>query len=115
MGKKINSRQKGASYEREVANYLKEKGYTAKRGVQFGFGNAEDNPDVKHSLEDIHIECKRVENLNIIKAMDQAVNDCKGTNKKPTVWHRKNGTKTLVTMKMDDFLDLYEKAILNEI
>ena len=113
--KKINSRQKGASYEREISKKLRDYGYSAKRGVQFGSGNANDNPDVKHSLEGIHIECKRVEKLNIHDAIKQAERDCEGTRLSPTVWHRKNGESTLVTMRMEDFLKLYEKALVNEL
>lgn len=113
--KKINVRQKGASYEREVATFLKENGYSAKRGVQFGFGNAEDNPDVIHSLAGIHIECKRVQKLNIHEAMDQAEKDCGGTDKRPTVWHRINGKRTMVTMRAEDFLELYEGNLLSEL
>ena len=43
MGK-INSRAKGARYERELARYLDENGFPARRGQQFAGGS--DSPDV---------------------------------------------------------------------
>lgn len=59
-------------------------------------------------LEYIHIECKRVEHLNIDTAMEQAIRDTKD-NKIPTVFHRKNGKKWLVTMRLEDFIKLYNE------
>lgn len=112
-GKKvINARAKGASFERTIANILKERGYDAKRQIQFGFGS-HDNPDVKHSLEGLHFECKAVENLNLYKAMEQSKKDCEGTDLKPTVVHKKNRKDILITLKFDDFLDLYEEIFDN--
>ena len=43
MGK-INSRAKGARYERELARYFEENGFPARRGQQFAGGS--DSPDV---------------------------------------------------------------------
>lgn len=104
MGK-INSIQKGKAGERELANLLKEKGYSTRRGQQFSGSNGD--ADVV-GLPHIHIECKRVENLNIYKAHAQAVADTKGGT--PTVFHRKNNMPWLVTMSLNDWLDMYQKA-----
>ena len=102
----VNSKQKGARGEREVAALLRSYGYTeAKRGCQYHGGP--DSPDVE-GLADIHIEVKRVERLNITEAMEQAERDCGGAI--PTVWHRKNKTPWLVTMHLDDFMKLYKGA-----
>ena len=63
MGK-INSRQKGAAGERELANWLKQyEGVEARRGQQFS--GSPDSPDVVHSMEGLHIECKQVEALSL--------------------------------------------------
>ena len=59
-------------------------------------------------LDYIHIECKRVEKLNISNAIKQAVNDCKDE-KFPTVFHRKNREEWLVTMRLDDWMKLYNE------
>ena len=70
-----------------MANKLKEYGYNCRRTQQF-CGNTGQADDVV-GLDYIHIESKRVERLNIDKAIEQAVRDTKD-NKFPTVFHRKN-------------------------
>ena len=57
-------------------------------------------------LDYIHIEVKRVENLNIDKAMEQAKRDAKD-GLIPAVFHRKNGKKWKVTMELDRFMEIY--------
>ena len=57
-------------------------------------------------LDYIHIEVKRVENLNIDKAMEQAIRDAKD-GLIPAVFHRKNGKKWKVTMELDRFMEIY--------
>ena len=101
----MNSRDKGARGERELAAKLKEHGFNAYRGVQYHGG--ENSPDVV-CFTDIHIECKRVETLNIDKAMEQAMRDC--GKKKPAVFHRRNGKPWKVTMLLDDWIELYKAA-----
>ena len=62
--------------------------------------------DIVNALPYIHIECKRVEHLNVDDALNQAKRDHKeGTI--PAVFHRKNGTKWKVTLDLDDFMMLY--------
>lgn len=100
----INSRQKGAVGEREIANFLKEYGYEARRGQQFCGKNGD--ADVV-GLPDIHLEIKRVEKLNLEKAMEQSRRDAKG-GEIPVVMHRKNRQPWLVTMDLDEWMDMYE-------
>lgn len=99
-----NSRAKGASGERELANTLKGYGYTARRGQQYCGANGD--ADVV-GLDGIHIECKRVERLNIDTAMEQAIEDARG-GELPAVFHRKNRKPWLVTMTLDDWMALYK-------
>ena len=103
--KMINSRQKGKVGELELARYLKDKGLSARRGQQYS--GSPDSPDVIcEDWKDIHIEVKRVEQLNIEKALQQSTKDS-GIDEKPIVVHRKNREKWKVTMWLDDFIDLY--------
>lgn len=96
------SRNKGAQAERELANILKERGYPVNRGKVFY-----KESDVV-GLEGIHIECKRVERLNIHQAMEQAVNEAhKRSDGYPTVFFRRDRGEWLVTMRLTDWLDLY--------
>ena len=100
----INSKKKGAKGERELANKLKEYGYQTRRGQQY---NGLEGEDVV-GLDYIHIECKRVEKLNIENAMLQAKQDRK-EGQFPTVFHRKNRSNWLVTMELQDWINLYNE------
>lgn len=99
----MNSRNKGAAGERELANELKKYGYECRRGQQFSGANGD--PDVV-GLPGIHIECKRVEKLNIDNAMEQSIRDAREA-ETPAVFHRKNRKPWLVTLSLEDFIKLY--------
>ncbi len=90
----------------ELVHKLKDYGYDCRRTSQF-CGNTGQADDVI-GLDYIHIECKRVEKLNIDNAIEQAVRDTKD-DKIPTVFHRKNRKDWLVTMKLDDFMKIYNE------
>lgn len=99
----VNGKQKGSAGERELAAKLREHGYTARRTQQF-CGAAGDSDVVCNELATYHIECKRVERLNVDAAMDQALRDCH--DRTPIVAHRRNHRPWLVTMYLEDFLKL---------
>ncbi len=107
-----DSRRKGAQGERELSHALRDYGYTAFRGQQTS--GASGVADVE-GLPGIHIECKRVERLNIYDAIDQSRRDAvadekrKGERKLPAVFHRKNRCDWLVTMRLDDWIELYRE------
>lgn len=101
------SRRKGAEGERELANLLKTYGFDTRRGQQYHGGG--DSPDVI-GLPGIHIECKRVEKLNIENAMAQSRRDAEGTDEVPVVMHRRNREKWKVTMDLDEFMNMYLAA-----
>ena len=96
-----NSRTKGANGERELANILKSYGIEARRGQQYCGSNGD--ADVV-GLDGYHIECKRVEKLNLYKAMEQSISDAR-EEEVPLVIHRKNRAEWLVTMRLTDFMD----------
>lgn len=100
-----NSKAKGARGERELSNKLKEYGYDCRRGQQYCGDNGD--ADVV-GLSGIHIECKRVEKLNLYDAVSQAKSDAR-EGEKPTVFHRKNNCEWLVTMTLDDWIELYRE------
>lgn len=102
----MNSRQKGARGERELANKLKEYGFETRRGQQYS--GLQGDADVV-GLPGIHIECKRVESLNIHKAMQQSIRDAR-SGETPTVMHRKNNEEWLCTMRLDDFIKIYKNG-----
>ena len=101
----MNSKAKGAAGERELAKLLREHGHTARRGQQYSGANGD--ADVV-GLPGVHIECKRVERLNVYEAMAQARRDAR-PGETPVVMHRKNRQPWLVTMDIDDWLKMYER------
>ena len=103
----MNSRQKGARGERELAKILRDKGFDARRGQQYCGANGD--ADVV-GLKYVHIECKRVEKLNIYEALEQSQHDAR-SEELATVMHRKNGEKWLVTMSLDQFLLMYSSYL----
>lgn len=100
-----NSRRKGAEGEREIAKILRGYGYDARRGQQYSGANGD--ADVV-GLPGVHIEVKRVEALNIDKAMEQSKRDARG--EIPAVFHRKNGKEWKATVRLEDFIKLYKQA-----
>lgn len=101
-----SQQRKGAHGEAELVEVLRSYGYEVSRGGSLTFGEV---PDLV-GLPGIHVECKRVEKLNLDAAMQQAINDSERFNDGiPAVFHRKNRKPWLVTMRLDDFMKIYKK------
>ena len=100
------SQRKGAAGERELAARLREYGYEIERGGSLSFGEV---PDLV-GLPGVHIECKRVERLNVPEAMQQAVKDsARFQDGMPALFHRRNRQPWLVTLRLEDFMQLYSE------
>lgn len=95
---KINSRAKGQRGELEFSEFCREKlGIGARRGQQY---NGLDGEDVVVNVPNLHIEVKRVEALNVPKAMQQAERDAGAC--VPVLAHRRNREPWLITIKAED-------------
>ena len=106
----INSKQKGARFERLLASKFREYGYAdARRTAQY-CGNTGDASDVV-GLPFLHVEAKHQERMNLYEWMDQAKRDAKAgnENRMPAVFHKKNNCDILVTMTFDDFMEIYKE------
>lgn len=104
------SQKKGAAGERELAAILQEHGYDCTRGGSMTFGSVADVT----GLPGIHIEVKRVEKLNVGEAMEQAIMDSERMRDGlPALFHRRNRKPWLVTMRLEDWLGLYQQKISN--
>ena len=108
---RINSKRKGKTGELEFCRVMKNYGYELKRSVQYNGKHDEGQPDVV-GLDYIHCEIKRVEKLNLYDAILQAKRDAK-KDQMPTVFHRKNNFKWLVTMELEDWIKLYKEYFEN--
>ena len=105
MGKM--EREKGARAERAFASICRDNGYDVHRTAQY-CGKTGDAADVV-GLPGIHVECKHVERLNLRDAMAQAVRDSGKSGRLPIVAHKKNRAGWLVTMRVEDWFELYRK------
>lgn len=101
-----NSRRKGKTGELELVHKFKEHGFDCRRGQQYCGANGD--PDVI-GLSGIHVECKRVEKLNLYDAIAQSNSDAR-KEELPAVFHRKNNCGWLVTMTLDDWMQIYKGA-----
>lgn len=97
------SRSKGARAERELSKVLNDYGLETHRGYTFHHQS-----DVV-GIDGIHPEVKRVEKLNIHKAMEQAKEEAvKRQDGRPTVFFRRDRAEWLVCMRLDDWIELYK-------
>lgn len=97
------ARNKGKNGELEIVHILRDTyGYDVHRGKVFYHES-----DVV-GLDGIHCEIKRQEKLNIYKAMEQAKEEAaERKDGLPAVFHRRDRGKWLVTMELDDWMDIY--------
>lgn len=104
----INSKQKGARFERQLASMFREYGYTEARRTAQYCGNTGEASDVV-GLPGIHIEAKHQERMQLYDWMEQAKRDSEGTGNLPVVFHKKNNHEILVTMRFEDFMEIYKE------
>lgn len=105
MGK-LNSKQKGARFERKLASMIRECGFDSRRGQQYCGANGD--ADVV-GLGGIHIEAKHQETMRLYDWMAQAKADARA-NELPCVFHKKNNCEVLVTMNFYDWMRLYSAS-----
>ncbi len=105
----INSRAKGARFERTLAAKLREYGYDTRRSVQY-CGNSGEAADIVN-LPGIHVEAKAQEKMYLYDWMAQAKRDAEagGKGNLPAVFHKKNNAAILVTMELEDWMNLYRE------
>ena len=108
---KINSKAKGARFERTLAKIFREQyGYSDSRRTAQYCGNTGDASDVI-GLPGIHIEAKHQERMYLYDWMSQAISDAEASEecKIPAVFHKKNNAEILVTLRLDDFMKIYRE------
>lgn len=107
--KRIRSKDKGARFERQLAGIFRDHGYDARRTAQY-CGNTGDASDVA-GLPGLHVEAKHCEQMRLYDWMAQAKHDAEagGKGDLPAVFHKKNNAEILVTMTLDDFMNLYRE------
>ena len=98
------ARRRGANGERELAALIRDIwGYPVRRGYTFHHES-----DLV-GLEGIHPEVKRVEKLNIHKAMEQAKEEAiKREDGDPAVFFRRDRGEWLVCIRLGLFMEMYK-------
>lgn len=104
----VNSKQKGARFERLLASKFREYGYDQARRTAQYCGNTGDASDVV-GLPGLHIEAKHQETMRLYKWMAQAKHDAAPKGDIPSVFHKKNNAAILVTLELDDFMTIYKE------
>lgn len=106
----VNSKQKGARFERLLASKFREYGYADSRRTAQYCGNTGEASDVV-GLPNLHIEAKHQETMRLYDWMDQAKRDAEagGEGRIPVVFHKKNHADILVTVRFEDFMEIYKE------
>lgn len=103
----VNSKAKGARFERHLASKFREHGFNARRTAQY-CGNTGDAADIV-GLPGIHVEAKHCEAMRLYEWMSQAIRDAQKSGNIPAVFHKKNNADILVTMRLEDWMDIYRE------
>ena len=94
----INSKQKGAKGERELAKLLRSQGHKeARRGVQYT--GLHGDADVV-GIDGIHIECKRVQQISDERWLQQSERDAR-KGEIPVVVYRRNNESWKLLIRQD--------------
>lgn len=101
----LNSRQKGKAGELSLCQTLREMfGWTCRRTQQFsGWAKGGSSPDIEiDETPGLFVECKRVEKLNVARALTLAVNQA--GRRCPVVMHRPNRSPNgwMLTIRLCD-------------
>lgn len=101
MGK--SQRTKGAGFEREIVNVLRDAGIEADRNLS---QTRDGGGDI--SLPGLLIECKRRAKISVYEWMDQAQAACEGE-QRPVVVARADRRDAIVILPLDLFISLIGK------
>lgn len=105
MGK--YERERGARFERMVAEILRKHGYEAERGCQRSGGK--DSPDVKHNMGKYHLEAKFSEHFAVWSALAQAERDA-GDDEVPIVVFKRNRSKVYAVLEFEELIEIIKKG-----
>jgi hypothetical protein len=100
------ARIKGATFERRLAKYFSEQTVLdAKRGIGQTRSGGSEISDVDMPI--LHIEAKRHKRCNIKAALRQAIGDANINGKIPVAITKDDRADILCTMRLDDWIHLF--------
>ena len=98
-----SQRDKGASFEREIANLLTvELGMVVKRNLSQTRGGKDEGSDI--TVGRWSLECKRRAKIAVYDFLDQALRDAQG--KTPVVVARADGRRAIAILDLEAFIPL---------
>lgn len=103
MGGKA-SRDKGARWERKVAEILTAAGFPSSRNARNGIST----DDIAHTVPGVHIEAKHCERLEMPKWRRQAERDADG--REVAIIYKQNRVDPRVDISLDHYLELLKIA-----
>lgn len=102
-----SAQAKGRRGEKELADFLRERGFDARPGAPLNFGTQADVT----GIDGLHIECKRHERIELGRWYEQAQQDAQRMQDgKPAVVFRQNRKPWMIALSLSDFLDILEPA-----
>lgn len=109
MGKA--SQRKGRRAEAEFSELLNSYGFSTQPGQPLSFGKM---PDVI-GMPGIHLEIKRHEKTSLTEWLRQSQTDAdKFHDGIPLVAHRRSRQPWIISMTVENFIQLYKKGFINE-
>jgi hypothetical protein len=100
---KINARKKGHAFELLVAEEFRQLGFQGAQTTRYGSKQMDDEGIDIMNVEPFTVQCKAVESLNVHKAYN-AMPDYQAHYR--VLFHKKNRQGTLVTMSLEDWVEL---------
>lgn len=108
-------RDKGSAGEREVCELLNARlsdfGCSFARVPLSGSGALKGDVFDKKHKSPFHIEVKRQERLNVLKAYEQSCGDAEEAGQTPVLIHRVNRGPWLITLALDDWMDMAAEGL----
>lgn len=102
-----SQQRKGRNGEIEICRIFQAHGIDAQPGDPVSFGNC---PDIT-GVNGIHCEVKRCEQMRLTEWLEQATRDSERFHDgAPTIFHRRNRSPWLVTMRLEDWMTIYKNC-----
>lgn len=103
-----SSRRKGFSFEREIANALKEFYPDARRQLEYHSADA-NGVDIMHTGH-YRIQCKRTKQYVTLKKIEEVICDEDYLGECPVLIAKADRGRTLVTIPLEEFLQLLRES-----
>lgn len=109
---KINARAKGHAYEREIMHLFRDLGYTKCNTSRFESKMRDDMGIDLTNTDPFSIQCKHIEKLGSLHEILAKMPNDKNYN---VVFHKRNRKGTIVAMTLEDFKEILQMLITNQI